>query len=191
MIPSEVYAGRRVFVTGHTGFKGAWLTEWLLRLGADVTGYALAPPTQPNLYDALDLGSRLRHVQADIRDGDRLAAEMQAARPSVVFHLAAQAIVRRAYADPRETFATNVMGTVNVLDAARVCPSVQAVVIVTSDKCYENRERGPPVSGDGRHGRPRPVQRQQGCRGAGHRGLSRQLLHRTTRRGRDRFARAT
>ena len=137
---AESYANQRVFITGHTGFKGAWLAEWLVTLGAEVTGYALDPPTRPNLSDALDLGSRVKHVLGDIRGTDRLAAEVQVAQPSVIFHLAAQAIVRRAYAQPRETFETNVMGTVNVLDAARACPSVRAVVIVTSDKCYENRE---------------------------------------------------
>ena len=137
---AESYAGRRVFVTGHTGFKGAWLVEWLGSLGAEVTGYALDPPTAPNLFDAIDLGSRVRHVVADVRDRGRLVAEVQAAQPSVIFHLAAQAIVRRAYAEPRETFETNIMGTVNLLEAARVCPSVRAVVIVTSDKCYQNHE---------------------------------------------------
>ena len=131
-------------MTGHTGFKGAWLAEWLVTLGAEVTGYALDPPTQPSLFDALDLGRRLRHVVADVRDRDRLVAEVQAAQPSVIFHLAAQAIVRRAYAEPRETFETNVMGTVNVLEAARACPSVRAVVIVTSDKCYQNLETAAP-----------------------------------------------
>jgi len=137
---AETYAGRSVFVTGHTGFKGAWLAEWLTTLGAEVTGYALAPPSQPNLFDAIGLGDRVRHLVADVRDSDRLAAEVLAAEPSVIFHLAAQAIVRRAYADPREAFETNVMGTVNLLEAARACPSVRAVVIVTSDKCYENHE---------------------------------------------------
>ncbi len=137
---NDAYAGRRVLVTGHTGFKGAWLVEWLLRLGADVTGYALEPPTTPSLFEACGLGGRLHHVVADVRDRDRLAAEMAAARPSVVFHLAAQAIVRTAYARPRETFETNVMGTVNLLEAARPCDSVEAVVIVTSDKSYQNLE---------------------------------------------------
>jgi CDP-glucose 4,6-dehydratase len=136
----ETYSDRKVFVTGHTGFKGAWLAQWLARLGAKVTGYALDPPTQPNLFDAIELGSRVRHLSADIRDRDRLYAEVQAAQPSVIFHLAAQAIVRQAYAEPRDTFETNVMGTVNVLDAARACPSVRAVVIVTSDKCYQNQD---------------------------------------------------
>ncbi len=139
---AESYSGRSVFVTGHTGFKGAWLSEWLTTLGARVTGYALDAPTQPNLFTALGLEDRLRHVVADIRDHERLEAEVQAAQPSVIFHLAAQAIVRRAYVNPRETFEANVMGTVNVLEAARACPSVRAVVIVTSDKCYQNVEAG-------------------------------------------------
>ena len=134
------YRTRRVFITGHTGFKGAWLAEWLGTLGAEVTGYALDPPTQPSLFDALDLGGRLRHVIADVRDRGRLVAEVQAARPSLIFHLAAQPLVRRAYAEPHETFETNVMGTVNVLEAARACASVRAVIIVTSDKCYQNLE---------------------------------------------------
>lgn len=137
---TATFSTRSVLVTGHTGFKGAWLTEWLAVLGAEVTGYALAPPSQPSLFETLDLAPRIRHVVADVRDRDRLVAEAQAARPSVIFHLAAQAIVRRGYVDPRETFETNVMGTVNVLEAARACPTVEAVVIVTSDKCYQNHE---------------------------------------------------
>jgi CDP-glucose 4,6-dehydratase len=141
---AETYAGSSVFVTGHTGFKGSWLAEWLTTLGANVTGYALDPPTQPNLFDALALGGRVRHVVGDVRDQERLVAEMRSAQPSVIFHLAAKALVRRAYEEPRDTFETNVMGTVNVLEAARACPSVQAVVIVTSDKCYENLETGRP-----------------------------------------------
>ena len=136
----RTYFGRSVFLTGHTGFKGSWLAEWLETLGAEVTGYALEPPTLPNLFDVLDLGSRIRHIVADVRDCDRLTAEVRATEPSVIFHLAAQAVVRRGYMEPRETFDTNVMGTVNVLEAARACPSVRAVVIVTSDKCYENHE---------------------------------------------------
>ena len=136
----DTYENQSVLVTGHTGFKGTWLTEWLQTIGADATGYALDPPTQPNLFEALDLGSRVRHIVADVRDRDRLTAEVLAAEPSIIFHLAAQAIVRRAYAEPRETFETNIMGTVNVLEAARACPSVRAVVIVTSDKCYQNHE---------------------------------------------------
>lgn len=159
----ESYAGRSVFLTGHTGFKGAWLAEWLTTLGAEVTGYALDPPTQPSLFDALDLDDRIKHVVADVRDRDRLAAEVQAARPSVIFHLAAQAIVRRAYDDPRETFETNVMGTVNVLEAARACPSVRAVVIVTSDKCYQNLETGHAFRETDAMGGRDPYSASKGC----------------------------
>jgi len=160
---SETYADRSVFVTGHTGFKGAWLTEWLHSLGANLTGYALDPPTQPNLFDALDLGGRIRHVVADVRDPQRLLAELDAAQPEVVFHLAAQAIVRQGYAAPRETFETNVMGTVNVLEAARACPSVRAVVIVTSDKCYENHETGRPYRETDPMGGRDPYSASKGC----------------------------
>jgi CDP-glucose 4,6-dehydratase len=138
------FAGESVFVTGDTGFKGARLAYWLTRLGADVTGYALDPPTNPSLFDALDLGHQVRHKTGDVRDRDRLVAEVQAAAPSVIFHLAAQALVRHAYVAPRETFETNVMGTVNVLEAARSSPSVRSVVIVTTDKVYENMEIGSP-----------------------------------------------
>ena len=138
------FRGQSVFITGHTGFKGAWLSTWLAGLGAQVTGYALAPPTEPNLFDATGLRDRIRHVVDDVRDVDRLTAEVQKARPSVIFHLAAKALVRRAYEEPRETFETNVMGTVIILEAARACPSVRAVIVVTSDKSYENLETGRP-----------------------------------------------
>jgi CDP-glucose 4,6-dehydratase len=160
---AETYSGQPVFVTGHTGFKGAWLADWLVGLGADVTGYAVGPPTKPNLFDAIELRDRIRHVVADIRDRDRLLAEMQATQPSVVFHLAAQAIVRRAYADPRETLETNIMGTVNVLEAARACPSVRAVVVVTSDKCYENHDSDEPFRESDPMGGRDPYSASKGC----------------------------
>jgi len=157
------FDGRRVFVTGHTGFKGAWLTSWLLGLGAEVTGYALPPSTEPSLFDALDLAARLRHVVGDVCDRDRLTGVMQEARPSVVFHLAAQPLVRRGYAEPHETFATNVMGTVDVLEAVRACDAVGAVVIVTSDKCYDNAETGRAFrEGDPLGGRD-PYSASKGC----------------------------
>ena len=159
----ESYAGRSVFVTGHTGFKGAWLAEWLGILGAEVTGYALDPPTQPSLFDAIDLGARLRHVVADVRDRGRLVAGVQAARPSVIFHLAAQPLVRQAYAEPHETFETNVMGTVNVLEAARACASVRAVVIVSSDKCYQNLETGRAFRETDAMGGRDPYSASKGC----------------------------
>jgi CDP-glucose 4,6-dehydratase len=137
------YAGRRVLVTGHTGFKGAWLVAWLSRAGADVTGYGLPPPTStPSLYGAAAVDDLLTSVLGDVRDGAAVARAMAAARPELVFHLAAQALVRRSYQDPVGTYETNVLGTAHVLEAARRTPSVRAVVVVTSDKCYENRESG-------------------------------------------------
>ena len=159
----ESYGGQRVFLTGHTGFKGTWLAHWLHTIGADVTGYALEPPTQPNLFDAIDLGSRVRHLVGDIRERDSLTAAMQAARPAVVFHLAAQAIVRRGYADPHTTFETNVMGTVNLLEAARSCPTVRAVVVVTSDKCYDNHEADHPFRETDAMGGRDPYSASKGC----------------------------
>ena len=132
------WKGRRVLLTGHTGFKGSWLALWLERLGAKVAGYALPPSTEPSLH-ALAHPERTAAGQ-DVRDLAALRAEVAARPPEVIFHLAAQALVRPSYDDPVETYATNVMGTVNLLDAARGCPSVRAIVVVTSDKCYENRE---------------------------------------------------
>jgi CDP-glucose 4,6-dehydratase len=132
--------GRRVLVTGHTGFKGAWLTLWLHRLGAEVTGVALPPSTDPSLFELARLDELCQTHHADVRDTAALDAAFAAARPQVVLHLAAQSLVRRSFREPAETYAVNVMGTVNVLDAARRTPGVEAVVNVTSDKCYENRE---------------------------------------------------
>ncbi len=135
------WRGRRVFLTGHTGFKGGWLSLWLAELGAEVHGYALAPPTEPNFFTVTGLEKRLAaSVIADIRDASALGRAMAAVRPEVVLHLAAQPLVRHSYAEPVETFAVNVMGTVNLLEAVRKSPGVRAVVNVTTDKCYENRE---------------------------------------------------
>jgi CDP-glucose 4,6-dehydratase len=137
---SGFWRGKRVFVTGHTGFKGAWLCSWLEHLGARVFGLALPPDTEPSLCALIGLEARIGHVQADIRDADRLGAAMTGFAPEIVLHLAAQSLVRRSYRDPAGTFATNVLGTVNLLEAVRRTPSVRAVVIVTSDKCYDNRD---------------------------------------------------
>lgn len=137
---AHFWRGRRVFLTGHTGFKGAWLALWLARLGARTTGYALAPPTTPSLYALADVGSRLESVTGDINDAAHLSAALRAAEPEIVFHLAAQPLVRESYAQPLATFATNVMGTANLLEAVRGVPSVRSVVVVTTDKCYQNNE---------------------------------------------------
>jgi CDP-glucose 4,6-dehydratase len=134
------WRGRRVLVTGHTGFKGSWLTIWLRELGADVTGYALASETSPNHYELANAGEGVRSILADVRDARAMSDAFAAAKPEVVFHLAAQSLVRPSYEQPRETYDVNVIGTVNVLDAVRASESVRAAVVVTSDKCYENRE---------------------------------------------------
>lgn len=137
----DFWHGKRVFMTGHTGFKGGWLALWLSDMGAEVHGYALEPPTEPNLFTALALQDLLaQSTIADIRDTGSLSEAMQAARPDIVLHLAAQPLVRYSYAAPEETYAVNVMGTVNLLEAVRKNPAVRAVVNVTTDKCYENRE---------------------------------------------------
>ena len=137
----DIYRGKRVLVTGHTGFKGSWLCEWLLALGADVTGLALPPATTPALFDELGLSGRMQDRRGDIRDLATVRAAVDAARPDFVFHLAAQPLVRLSYAQPVETYATNIMGTVHVLEAVRLAGIRCAVVVVTTDKCYENTER--------------------------------------------------
>jgi CDP-glucose 4,6-dehydratase len=134
------WAGRRVFVTGHTGFKGGWLMGMLKRLGAEAAGYALAAPSSPNLFETAGIGGLGGSTIGDIRDGPKIASAMAAAAPEIVLHLAAQALVRPARAEPVETFSTNVVGTAQVLDAVRGTPGVRACVVVTSDKVYDNVE---------------------------------------------------
>ena len=141
MFDQDWYAGRRVFVTGHTGFKGAWLCLWLQRLGAEVTGFALAPETR-SLFTSAQVGAGMQSVTGDVRDRAALDRALRAARPEIIIHMAAQSLVRQSHDTPAETFATNVMGTVNLLDAARHLPGLRAVINVTSDKCYENDGAG-------------------------------------------------
>jgi CDP-glucose 4,6-dehydratase len=141
LVTDSFWRGRRVFLTGHTGFKGAWMSLWLQRLGAEVTGYSLAEaPTDPSLFALAEVGRGMRSLVGDVRDLGGLREALAAADPEVVVHMAAQSLVRQSYHDPVETYATNVMGTVNLLEAVRAAPSVRAVLVVTSDKCYENRE---------------------------------------------------
>lgn len=134
------WRGKKVFLTGHTGFKGSWLSLWLQQLGAEVTGYALQPPTNPSLFEVASVAQGMISIIGDIRDSAVLSKAMRAAAPDIVIHMAAQPLVRFSYVNPVETYSTNVMGTVHLLEAARQTPSVRAVVNVTSDKCYDNKE---------------------------------------------------
>jgi CDP-glucose 4,6-dehydratase len=141
MMPDrKFWGGRRVFLTGHTGFKGSWMSIWLRALGADVTGYALPPPTQPNLFEQAGVGKLIHSISADIRDFQRMKSALEECRPEVIIHMAAQTVVRRGYEDPIETYSTNVMGTVNLFESVRQIGHRCVIVNVTSDKCYENRE---------------------------------------------------
>jgi len=158
------WAGMRVAVTGHTGFKGAWLALWLAELGATVHGLALDAPTEPSMYRVARVRERLASERiGDIRDAALVRSWMAEVRPDAVFHLAAQSLVRRSYREPLETFATNVMGTVHVLDAVAATPGVRAVVNVTSDKCYENRERPEPYAEHDPMGGRDPYSASKGC----------------------------
>lgn len=135
---ADVYRGKRVLITGHTGFKGSWLAVWLSELGADITGISLPPESQPNHWDLMQLS--VDEHRLDIRDAQAVRHVFSAAKPEIVIHLAAQPLVRKSYREPLETWTTNVMGTANVLEACRQTPSVRAIVTVTTDKCYLNRE---------------------------------------------------
>lgn len=137
---NNAYQGKRVLITGHTGFKGSWLAIWLRNLGAEVIGYSLEPPSSPNNFTACRLQNKITHISGDIRDLEELAQTFQDHQPEFVFHLAAQALVRTSYQNPKLTFDTNIGGTVNVLEAVRTTPSARVLINVTSDKCYENRE---------------------------------------------------
>ena len=140
MVDPSFWAGKNVLLTGHTGFKGSWLSLWLQSIGAKVTGYALPPPTNPSLFTAARIADGMNSIEGDVRDIAALSKAFAKYQPEIVIHMAAQSLVRYSYANPIETYSTNVMGTVHVLEAARQVGSVRAIVNVTSDKCYENRE---------------------------------------------------
>ena len=160
---SSIWAGRRVLVTGHTGFKGSWLSLWLHSLGAEVTGFALPPPTEPSLFAAAGIEALVHHVEGDVREFAAVRSVVEAAQPEIIFHLAAQPLVRRSYVEPVETYATNVMGTVHLLEAARQVPGVAGIVCVTSDKCYENREWVWPYRESDPMGGHDPYSSSKGC----------------------------
>jgi len=163
MVDRVFWKGRRVFLTGHTGFKGSWLCLWLDALGANLTGYALDPPTDPSLFAQARVGGIVRSVTADIRDFPRLCSAIGECRPEVVIHMAAQSVVRRGYIDPIETYSSNVMGTVHVLEAVRQLQQRCVVVNVTSDKCYENQEWAWGYREDERIGGRDPYSNSKGC----------------------------
>lgn len=163
VVNDSFWLGKKVFVSGHTGFKGSWLCLWLNKLGAEVTGYALQPPTSPSLFEEAEIACDMRSIIADIRDGERLASAMRAAAPEIVIHMAAQALVRYSYTAPVETYSTNVMGTIQLLEAVRNTPGVRAVVNVTSDKCYENREWDWGYRESDRLGGHDPYSNSKGC----------------------------
>ena len=139
-MPPSFWKNKKVLITGHTGFKGSWLSLWLNSMGANIIGYALEPPSNPNMFDAIGLKGLITHIHSDIRDYGRLKMAFDDHKPEIVFHLAAQSLVRPSYKDPRATYETNVMGTVNLLESCRLTESVRVIINVTSDKCYENRE---------------------------------------------------
>ena len=160
----DIYRGRRVFVTGHTGFKGSWLCEWLLSLGAEVCGFSNGIPTKPSLFAQLRLARRIAaDLRGDVRDRVAVRAAIEATRPDFVFHLAAQPLVRQSYAEPVETFDTNVMGTVHVLDALRSLKNKCSAVMITTDKCYENKETARPYREDDPMGGYDPYSCSKGC----------------------------
>jgi CDP-glucose 4,6-dehydratase len=164
VVDAKFWAGKRVLVTGHTGFKGSWLSLWLASLGAKVTGYALPPPPdKPSLWGLVEAKAGISSILADIRDLDRLCKAMDEAQPEIVLHLAAQSLVRPSYDDPVGTYATNVLGTIHVLEAARRLKGLRALVNVTSDKCYENLETGQAYRETDPMGGRDPYSNSKGC----------------------------
>lgn len=160
---SSFWKGKKVLITGHTGFKGAWLSLWLQKLGANLVGYSLGLPTEPNLFEALAIESGMVSILGDVRDLANLTAIFEHHRPEIIIHMAAQSLVRQSYQDPVETYKTNVMGTVHVLEASRRCQCVKAIIIVTSDKCYENREWGGPYTEEQPLGGSDPYSSSKAC----------------------------
>jgi CDP-glucose 4,6-dehydratase len=163
MINRSFWKGKKVFLTGHTGFKGSWMSLWLNELGAEVHGYSLAPITTPSLFEAAKISQKMSSTIGDIRDFSSLQKSIQAANPDIVIHMAAQPLVRKSYRDPIETYSTNVMGTVNILEAARSCPNLNVLLNVTTDKVYENKELDFPFKENDRLGGFDPYSNSKAC----------------------------
>jgi CDP-glucose 4,6-dehydratase len=163
LVTPAFWEGKRAFLTGHTGFKGSWLAIWLNELGAQVTGYALPAPTEPNLFEVAEVKKALNSVIGDIRAYDNLATALNAADPQIIFHLAAQPLVSEGYNDPIGTYSTNVIGTINLLEAARSLKNINAIIIITTDKCYENKESTHPYKESDRLGGYDPYSSSKAC----------------------------
>jgi CDP-glucose 4,6-dehydratase len=162
-LDKSFWKDKKVFLTGHTGFKGGWLSLWLSNLGCEVYGYALAPSTEPSFFDAVELSKKIHHHIADIRDYKKLSNAINEFQPDIVFHLAAQPLVRYSYQNPIETYETNVMGSVNLLEAVRHYGKAKATIVVTSDKCYENKEQLRGYREDDPMGGHDPYSNSKGC----------------------------
>jgi CDP-glucose 4,6-dehydratase len=162
-VDADFWRGRRVLLTGHTGFKGSWLSLWLQHMGAVLRGVSLSPPTRPSLFEAAGVGAGMDHRLVDIRDFESVKAHVEGWQPEVVIHMAAQPLVRVSYRNPVDTYATNVMGTVNVLEAARTCSAVKVIVNVTSDKCYDNHEQAGALVEENPMGGQDPYSSSKGC----------------------------
>jgi CDP-glucose 4,6-dehydratase len=163
-VNSKFWKGRSVFLTGHTGFKGGWLALWLTKMGANVYGYSFEAPTNPSFFNVINLETKIQNsTKGDIRNLSELKNSIQEARPSVIFHMAAQPLVRQSYNDPIETFTTNIIGTINVFEAAKKVETVEAIVNVTTDKCYENQESDRPYQETDRLGGYDPYSSSKAC----------------------------
>jgi len=162
-VNTDFWRNKKVLITGHTGFKGSWLTLWLQQLGAQVIGYSLSPNTAPNLYEQAHVSSGITSIFGDIRNAEKLSQAVSEYQPQIVFHLAAQALVRDSYLDPVSTYTTNVMGSLNVLEAIRNTPSIKAAVMISSDKCYENKESSVSFTEDDPMGGHDPYSSSKGC----------------------------
>ena len=163
MTQGNFWNGKKVFVTGHTGFKGGWLSTWLLGLGAEVVGYSLNPNTEPSFFDLCNLAQHMESIISDVRDKENLQSIIENKKPEIIFHLAAQPLVRQSYKDPLDTFSTNIMGTVNLFEAVRMTPSVQVIINITSDKCYRNTEPEKGYIEDDPMGGNDPYSASKGC----------------------------